>query len=149
MLLICFVLFSTSRKKPVHGLKVFPVDLPIYELYEVFALSSWSYKSHDNFPFKILTPDWKLDHFTIPVKQISNWLEGRQNIFGLGTTKTYQQQRHLCVIRAPLGLLACTSVPNRQNTVRLIFGKNELGAFSESLRPPPSIAGSIMTLAGL
>ena len=41
------------------------------------------------------------------------------------------------------------SVPNRQNTVRLIFGKNELGAFSESLRPPLFIAGSIMTLAGL
>ena len=28
------------------------------------------------------------------------------------------------------------SVPKSQNTVRLIFGKNELGAFSESLRPP-------------
>ena len=41
------------------------------------------------------------------------------------------------------------SVPNRQNTVRLIFRKNELGAFSETLRPPLSIAGSIMTLAGL
>ena len=41
------------------------------------------------------------------------------------------------------------SVPNRQNTVQLIFGKNELGAFSESLRPPLSIAGSIMILAGL
>ena len=43
----------------------------------------------------------------------------------------------------------CISAPNRQNKVRLIFGKNELGAFSESLRPPQSIAGSIMTLAGL
>ena len=41
------------------------------------------------------------------------------------------------------------SVPNRQNTVQLIFGKNELGGFSESLRPPLYIAGSIMTLAGL
>ena len=41
------------------------------------------------------------------------------------------------------------SVPNRQNTVRLIFEKNELGAFSDSLRPPLSIAGSFMTLAGL
>ena len=37
------------------------------------------------------------------------------------------------------------SVPNRQNTVQLIFGKNELGGFSESLRPPLSIARSIMT----
>ena len=41
------------------------------------------------------------------------------------------------------------SASNRQNMVRLIFGKNELGAFSESLRPPLFIAVSIMTLAGL
>ena len=41
------------------------------------------------------------------------------------------------------------SVPNRQNTVRLIFEKIELGAFLERLGPPLSIAGSIMTLAGL
>ena len=41
------------------------------------------------------------------------------------------------------------SVPKRHNGLSLIFGKIELGAFSESLRPPQSIAGSIMTLAGL
>ena len=41
------------------------------------------------------------------------------------------------------------SVPNRQNTARLIFGKNELRAFSESLRPPVSIARSIMILSVL
>ena len=44
---------------------------------------------------------------------------------------------------------AAISAPNRQNTVRLIFEKNELGAFLERLRPPLSIAGSFMTLAGL
>ena len=48
---------ETSRKKPVHGLKVYFFDLPINELYEVFALASWSYKSDDNFPFKILPPN--------------------------------------------------------------------------------------------
>ena len=119
---ILFHLFETSRKKPVHGLKVYPVDLPINELYEVFALASWSYKSDDNFPFKILPPDWKLDHFTIPVKQIPNWLEGSQNIFWLGT-KTYQQQRHLCVIKALLGLLARTYVCKPFSS-KVIFSKN-------------------------
>ena len=42
-----------------------------------------------------------------------------------------------------------TSVPKRQNGLSLIFEKIELGAFSESLRPSLSIAGPIMTLAGL
>ena len=45
--------------------------------------------------------------------------------------------------------ISVISAPNRQNTVPLIFKKNELGAFLECLRPPLSIAGSIMTLAGL
>ena len=46
-------------------------------------------------------------------------------------------------------MLEFISVPNRQNTVQLIFGKNELGAFSESLRPPLSIACPTMAMAGL
>ena len=41
------------------------------------------------------------------------------------------------------------SAPNWQNTVRLIFGKNELGAFSESLRPPLAIACPTITMANL
>ena len=41
------------------------------------------------------------------------------------------------------------SVPKRQNPVRLIFGKNELGAFLESLRPPLSIAFPNMAIANL
>ena len=49
----------------------------------------------------------------------------------------------------PTSIRQYISVPKCQNTVRLIFGKNELGAVSESLRPPLSIAGPIMTLAGL
>ena len=49
-------------------------------------------------------------------------------------------------LRGPRGDI---SVPKRQNGLLLIFGKIELGAFSESLRPPLSIAGPIMTLAGL
>ena len=45
--------------------------------------------------------------------------------------------------------LSYTSVPKRQNPVRLIFGKNELGAFLESLRPPLSIACPTMAMANL
>ena len=41
------------------------------------------------------------------------------------------------------------SVPKRQNQVRLIFGKNELGASLESLRPPLSIACPTMAMANL
>ena len=58
-------------------------------------------------------------------------------------------QRLSVAIQCMLKLLKGISVPNRQNKVRLIFGKNELGAFSESLRPPLSIAGPIMDFAGL
>ena len=50
-------LSDTSRIKPVHGLQVYHVELPINELYEVFAIASWSYKSDDDFLFKILPPD--------------------------------------------------------------------------------------------
>ena len=43
----------------------------------------------------------------------------------------------------------CISVPKRQNPVRLIFEKIELGAFLECWRPPLSIAGPIMAFEGL
>ena len=41
------------------------------------------------------------------------------------------------------------SVPKRQNPVQLIFGKNELEAFLESLRPPLSIAYPTMAMTNL
>ena len=41
------------------------------------------------------------------------------------------------------------SVPKHQNPVLLIFGKNELEAFLESLRPPLSIACPTMAMASL
>ena len=41
------------------------------------------------------------------------------------------------------------SVSKHQNPVRLNFGKIELGACLESLRPPMSIAWPIMAMAGL
>ena len=41
------------------------------------------------------------------------------------------------------------SVPKRQNPVWLIFGKNELEAFLESLRPILSIAYPTMAIANL
>ena len=41
------------------------------------------------------------------------------------------------------------SVPKHQNPVRLIFGKNELEAFLESLRPPLSIACHTMAMVNL
>ena len=41
------------------------------------------------------------------------------------------------------------SVPKRQNLVRLIFGKNELGAFLESLRHPLPTSCPTMAMANL
>ena len=41
------------------------------------------------------------------------------------------------------------SVPKRQNPVQLIFGKNELEAFLESLKPPPSIVYPTMAMTNL
>ena len=69
----------------------------------------------------------------------------RLNIFGM----IQKRVMPLSIVNVLGLLMRVISVPNRQNKVRLIFRKNELGAFSESLRPPQSIAGSIMTLAGL
>ena len=102
------------------------------------APTSRSYSSRrDLFSSSSLEPAASAD-----VDSGSSW-SGWTSILGPSSATSADFYVEICFIQVAI------SVPKRQNPVRLIFGKNELGAFWESLRPPLSIACPNVAIANL